>query len=147
MSNPCEGCGSCCTIFTLSDVDKKADYLKNGYTPEYQMSEENARTLKWLEEDIEEIKYRDILNYDMFDIRGHLHYGASIGSMMVWFKRRNIRHFQCNLYDPETQKCKDYENRPSVCVGFPYEGVISCGWQMYKQCNLFDITSEERAIA
>lgn len=143
MSNPCENCGACCTIFTLMDVKEKADYFKNGYTKDYQISERNARVLKWIEEDIEEIKHQDIIHFDVIDIREMLYYNVSLGFIMLWYKKRKVQHFRCKLYDPVAQKCTDYENRPYVCVGFPYESMIPFGHHVYKECNLFDLISEE----
>lgn len=30
--------------------------------------------------------------------------------------------FRCSNFDPETKRCTDYDNRPSMCRGYPWYG-------------------------
>lgn len=55
--------------------------------------------------------------------------------------------YRCDVYDPETRRCTDYENRPPVCRGYPGFGKELTPDQLwhYPQCEFWaDIPSAER---
>ena len=132
MSNPCEGCGSCCKTFTLS---KPMDKL---------VQSETGRSLEWLNE-LVKLSFEDAWNSGLLDLGiKDLTDSEEQARYFKHWESENVEFFKCNLQDPITGLCTDYDNRPNVCVNFPSQDSVKKGKDhIFKECNLFDLISEE----
>lgn len=113
MATECNGCGGCCdpvtSIFTPSDLARLPPDAVDD------------RTRRWLLHDLERIPRREGLaasphltggGRTTFSMDGRT--GQPVVAFSVFYR--------CRLYDAESRRCTDYDNRPQVCRDFPFEG-------------------------
>jgi Fe-S-cluster containining protein len=111
---------NCCSSFTLNF---SPDYLKEVYDRKIAQKDEKCIEFKTIEEI--EIVYPLLvcLGKNDFKVTG------MIGDFL----------YTCKMLDEKTGRCKDYENRPSMCKNFPhYERVVGfepCNRAFYEECD------------
>ncbi len=90
----CANCGQCCIAFlppTLEIVKKGGD----------------ERNIRWMTEDIRLITPEDVI-------------ASGVLPADVVARAAGHRDYHtCNLFDRETFRCTDHENKPSICRSFP----------------------------
>ena len=123
-SSACEGCGHCCSAFTLNTSISTIRQTAS--------KRNDKRLLQWVTVDIE--PHPDQATAGVGIITSEvLDYGETI--------------YRCTLLDPETKLCTDYENRPDICRSFPsYIANDETGKHpgtIYESCNLYDELARE----
>lgn len=124
----CVDCGNCCQLFWINKGARG-----NITDPKY-----SDRTKKWITEGIEPVSIDEAIALDLINEtpEGIKKYASSAWTGML---------FRCTLFDMETKRCTDYDNRPSACSRFPNH--IKSEVNPYKDCKLFDLMLEERKAA
>jgi len=107
----CTGCGGCCYPVVLPRHISKA-HLKAepGFRFVAPGGADADRCKQWVLEDLTRISRAEALRRRPALAMNPL---ANSGQFF----------YECRQYDVETRKCRDYENRPSICSGFPWYGL------------------------
>lgn len=104
----CNGCGRCCDPVVLP------------WTP--QLLERTTgiiddRTREWALHEIKLLPRRE----GLARTRGYIAQGGITTALVNGTAVTMFSHFyECQWYDPDTRTCGNYDNRPSVCRGFPW---------------------------
>lgn len=102
----CNGCGACCDPFIC--VHSPADLDLYG---------SRIEDIDWYRQHLTVIRRRDG--------RRMVADWSSGWSEMVINGRPQLlaaHYYRCDLFDPATRRCGDYEHRPAVCRGYPWYG-------------------------
>jgi Fe-S-cluster containining protein len=105
----CNGCGACCDpVITVISPQHLADG-----TAEQVVGEEEA---DWMRAHLTPIlPRREGLKMVASWSKGVTYFtpGNEFLPVLSWF-------YRCDLYDSETRRCTDFENRPPMCRGYPW---------------------------
>ena len=107
----CTGCGGCCNPVTLPRHSVTKSRIKG--EPEWQFSapdgDDPERCKTWVRDDLRRISQGEALRRR-----------PSLAIDPSW--NRGVFFYECRHYDSALRQCRDYENRPSICRGFPWYG-------------------------
>jgi len=110
----CNSCGQCCEVIALSYRPEQADVLRlRGEIPEDEAEWAKNCLVPMSRRKVKELQ-PDLLHIMVPPpqlIKSRLEAGTTIPY-----------YYSCNNWNPETKQCMDYENRPSLCRGFPWFG-------------------------
>jgi Fe-S-cluster containining protein len=105
----CNGCGCCCDPVV---IPHSPTTLANGVSAQVAGPE----LVAWMREHLTPIKRSVGIRLAGAQGLGH-QTDAIIGgvpvSLLSWF-------WSCDLYDPATRQCTDWEHRPDICRGYPW---------------------------
>lgn len=105
----CNGCGACCDpVVTVISPQHLADG-----SADQVVGEEEA---EWMRIHLTPIRpRREGLKLIASWSKGVTYFtpGDQFVPVLSWF-------YRCDLYDPETRRCTDFENRPPMCRGYPW---------------------------
>lgn len=109
MIGRCTGCGGCCdpVIIPRRMVTKTRVAGDPDLMPVAPGASDGERCRSWIRDDLTRISRTEALRR-----RPAIALGATSGQFF----------YACRHYDRETRRCLDYDNRPSICRGFPWYG-------------------------
>lgn len=115
MTDLCNGCGGCCDPVPLAftpDLVRRIPlrrWLEAGFT---------ERDRDWILNDLTRLPRREGRERAGYMTQGGITYGSVHGEFVA-----AVTHFySCRWYDPDARRCTNYENRPSMCSGYPWYG-------------------------
>lgn len=123
----CVACGHCCQIFWLNKTKRAEAATLNC----------SDRSRQWITQEVKELTTEEVLELDLVN-RPREEIKAYRDDIVTGL-------FRCLLFNTETKRCTDYENRPPGCSEFPH--YVSAEPNPYKDCSLYDLILAERRAA
>ena len=114
----CADCGICCQVFFKGKHSGDTANL-------------SARNKRWVEQEMVSITPDEAIALDLL---------AFTPEQILEYTAEGEELARCILLDPDTNRCTDYENRPSGCVNYP----TYCETKQHKHCPLHDLILTER---
>lgn len=113
MSAECNGCGGCCDPVVLP-------YSRNEIARALPSEFDDPELRRFVLEDLTPIRRRDGLQRASYLSAGVTVLGRPgdpDSTFLAW-----SFFYECRHYDRENRRCLNYENRPSLCRGYPWYG-------------------------
>ena len=97
-NSDCGKCGKCCEgiylPFSMKEIKERLLDQKDG---------------RFVAENFEQISFEEMSKINPYFV------GRCINS-----QAKDLNYFKCNVFNYETRRCGDYENRPDFCRNYPF---------------------------